>query len=244
MPAYLQFSQLDKQYGSVAALASLDLELEQGTVLGLLGPNGAGKSTVFGCLLGLVHPSAGQIRLRGTPITAAARARIGYAPERVALYPQQSVWENGCFFAGLRGHGAPELARQLQRVGLFDLQKRKVRQLSKGMLQRLALAIALCGKPDLLILDEPFNGLDPAWLDTLREVLMQEQHRGATLLISTHTISAIEGLASHVAILVRGRLAAFEPVEALQAKWGDTSLEQAYTRIVRTRSSRAAEVLA
>jgi ABC-type multidrug transport system ATPase subunit len=193
----------------------------------------------------LTHPSAGEITLRGAPITTTARNRFGYTPERVTLYPQQTVWENGLFFASLRGHGAPELERQLDRVGLSDLRGRKVRQLSKGMLQRLALAIALCGQPELLILDEPFNGLDPALLDSLREILIEERERGATLLISTHTISAMEPLASHIAILFQGRLAAFGTVERLRADHSFTdSIEGIYHRIGKQQSLAAEEVLA
>ncbi len=245
MSAFLEFKQLRKQYGSVPALAGIDLEVERGSVLGLLGPNGAGKSTLFGCLLGLTRPTAGEIRLCGRPIVESDRVRFGYTPERVTLYPHQTVWDNGVFFAGLRGHDGKELERQLARVGLLELRDRKVRQLSKGMLQRLALAIALCGEPDLLVLDEPFNGLDPALLDSLRDILLAEQARGATLLISTHTISAIEPIASHVAILLQGKLAAFGALAGLQGvdPFAD-SLEEIYHRVAREQFVRKEEVLA
>jgi len=127
-----------------------------------------------------------------------------------------------------------EAEEQLKRFGLHSLRDRKVRQLSKGMLQRLGLAIALCGKPQLLVLDEPFNGLDPALLDSLQAILREERERGATLLISTHTMSAIEPLASHVAILLQGRLAAFDTVNELRAEFGGVeSLEFIYHQIAR-----------
>jgi ABC-type multidrug transport system ATPase subunit len=127
-----------------------------------------------------------------------------------------------------------EVEEQFKRIGLHSLRDRKVRQLSKGMLQRLGLAIALCGRPQLLILDEPFNGLDPALLDSLQSILREERERGATLLISTHTMSAIEPLASHVAILLEGRLAAFGTVDELRAEHGNVeSLEFIYHQIAR-----------
>ena len=132
-----------------------------------------------------------------------------------------------------------------ERVGLHSVRDRKVRQLSKGMLQRLGLAIALCGRPQLLILDEPFNGLDPALLDSLQSILREERERGATLLISTHTMSAIEPLASHVAILLQGRLAAFGTVDELRAEHAEfESLEFIYHQIARRGCVSAGEVFA
>ena len=233
MGAYLEFKSLSKQFGQVSALRNVELSVNRGEVLALLGPNGAGKSTLFGCLLGLVRPSAGRVLLNGRTITDADRLRLGYLPERVALYAQRSVWENGSFFTRLRGGSPDELARQLKRVGLDVVKDRLVRQLSKGMLQRLGLAIALSGQPELLVLDEPFNGLDPALLDHLQNILREERERGATLLVSTHTISAIEPLATSVAILLDGQLAAHGPLAELRAQHGESSLEANYQRVAR-----------
>jgi ABC-type multidrug transport system ATPase subunit len=244
MSAYLQLKQLTKRYGRTAALDGVNLEVERGTVLGLLGPNGAGKSTLFGCLLGLVHPTDGEILFRGAPMTDAARRFFGYSPERVTLYPHQTVWENGVFFAQLRGQAQDELKRQLDRVGLWAVRERKVRQLSKGMLQRLALAIALGGEPELLVLDEPFNGLDPALLDSLCEILLQERERGATLLIATHTFSAIEPLASNIAILLQGQLAAFDSLEQLRRDYPAAGgLEDIYYAVAKEQAHPTLEAL-
>src|SRR5689334_11982236 len=144
MSAYLQISGLTKRYGAITAVADLNLSVERGQVLAVLGPNGAGKSTLFGCLLGFTWPTSGAIRLEGKPIGDADRTAFGYVAERVALYPQRTVEENATFFALLKGHRVAETERQLKRVGLYEARDRKVRQLSKGMLQRLGLAIALC----------------------------------------------------------------------------------------------------
>jgi ABC-type multidrug transport system ATPase subunit len=236
MSAFLQISGLTKRYGAITALDDLDLSVARGSVLALLGPNGAGKSTLFGCILGLTRPTGGKIRLQGQPLTDADRAWFGYVAERVALYPQRTVLENATFLAQLKGQSAGEVETQLRRVGLHGVRERKVRQLSKGLLQRLGLAIALCGQPELFILDEPFNGLDPALLDTLQSILREENGRGATLLISTHTMSAVEPLASHAAILLQGRLAAFGSFDELRAEHGVAdSLESIYHRIARRR---------
>jgi len=240
MSTYLQLSGLTKRYGATRALENIDLAVGRGTVLALLGPNGAGKSTLFGCLLGLIAPTGGEIQRNGMTIPDAARACFGYVAERVSMYPHRTVAENAEYFVRLKGLSTDALKHQLERVGLWNVRDRKVRQLSKGMLQRLGLAIALCGQPELLVLDEPFNGLDPALLDTLQTILREENQRGATLLISTHTMSAVEPLATHVAILLQGRLAAFGMLSELRADHPDAdSLETIYHRIAR--QQRAAE---
>ena len=232
MKSYLQINDVTKRYGTTCALQGINLCVERGQVLALLGPNGAGKSTLFGCLLGFTLPTAGEILLYGWPLADSDRTGFGYAAERIALYPHRSVKDNAGFFAELKGLPGSEAERQLERVGLASVQDRKVRQLSKGMLQCLGLAIALCGQPEVLVLDEPFNGLDPALLGTLQNILLEEQRRGATLLISTHTMSAIEPLATHVAVLLQGQIAAFGTLEQLRARYqeGD-SLESIYHQI-------------
>jgi ABC-type multidrug transport system ATPase subunit len=234
MSAYLKFSNLTKDYGAVHALTNVSLSIQRGSILAVLGPNGAGKSTLFGCLLGLTWPTCGEILLQGRRVTDDNRGQFGYVAERVALYPHRTVAENAVFFALLKGSTVAEADAQIDRVGLRAVRDRKVRQLSKGMLQRVGLAIGLCGRPELLILDEPFNGLDPAVLDTLQAILLEEHQRGATVLVSTHTISAIEPLATHVAILFGGHLVANSTVEGLRADFNPTdSLEQIYQQIAR-----------
>ncbi len=245
MNPLLAFEGVQKHYGPIVALGRVTLRIEAGTVLALLGPNGAGKSTLLGCLLGLTLPSAGSVQFRGAPLAEADRRGFGYLPERVALYPRATVWENGRFFARLRRQPAVELERQLIRVGLADTRRHLVRQLSKGMLQRLGLAVALCGQPEVLVLDEPFNGLDPAWLETLQGIVREERDRGATLLIATHTLSAIEPLATHLAVLLAGRLAASGSVAGLRAVYaGVPSLEALYHRIPRPQVTLGAAAVA
>jgi ABC-type multidrug transport system, ATPase component len=244
MNGYLEISDLTKYYRTIRALDEVKLSLERGSVLALLGPNGAGKSTLFSCLLGLTTPTRGNIFLEGQTPANTDRANIGYVAERVSLYPQRTVAENAAFFARLRGQSHSEVKTQLKRVGLSRVGNRRVCQLSKGMLQRLGLAIALCGQPKLLVLDEPFNGLDPALLDALQAILREEHQHGATLLISTHSMSAVEPLATHAAILLSGKLAAFSTLDGLRAQHdGADSLESIYHRIARERQSNQ-EVLA
>lgn len=237
MNPYLQFHALGKRYGNVAALDDVSFAVDRGSVLALLGPNGAGKSTLFGCLLGLIRPTNGQVLFEGRVIRPEFSRRIGYMPERISLYPLSTVLENGLFFAQLKGQRPSEFESQLKRVGLYHVQDRAAGELSKGMLQRLGLAVALCGAPELLILDEPFNGLDPALLDSLQNILAEERDRGATLLISTHTISAVEPLATHLAILLAGKVAAHGTIPDLRTQLGELSLESIYYAIARRRSA-------
>jgi ABC-type multidrug transport system ATPase subunit len=245
MNSILQFKSIEKRFGSIVALNDVTLNVEQGSVLALLGPNGAGKSTLFGCLLGMIFPTRGEVLIREQNVRDCDRRSFGYVAERISLYPQRTVWENGLFFAKLRGHDAHELETQLKRVGLYNVHDRKVRQLSKGMLQRLGLAIALCGQPKLLVLDEPFNGLDPVLLEQLQTILRAEHERGATLLISTHTISAVENLATHVAILLQGQVAANGTLAELRAQHPEqSSLEHIYHSIARHSRTANPEVIA
>ncbi|MBU6398755.1 MAG: ABC transporter ATP-binding protein [Verrucomicrobia bacterium] len=240
MNPFLEFRNVEKRYGPITALDGIDFCIASESTVALLGPNGTGKTTLLGCLLGLVRPSEGEIHLRGAKIGDRDRLRFGYLPERLALYQHRSVWDNGWFFAQLKRQPAVELEHQLKRVGLYAVQDRKVRQLSKGMHQRLGLAIALCGQPELLVLDEPFNGIDPARLDELQNILRVERDRGATLLIATHTISAIEPLATHVAILLDGHLAASGPIDELRAAHAEDSLETIYHRVARAQAQEGA----
>ena len=240
MNSHLQISNLTKRFGRNCALQNINLRVDRGAVLALLGPNGAGKSTLFGCLLGLTLPDSGEIVLNGRAIEGSDRSNFGYVAERVALYWYRTVKDNAVLFARLKGHAPSSAEQQLSRLGLDPVAARPVCQLSKGMLQRLGLAIALCGEPELLILDEPFNGLDPALLDVFQDVLREEIERGATLLISTHTISAVEPLATNVAVLLNGRLAAHGAASELRARYPeDDSLESVYRCIAREKELEA-----
>ncbi len=234
MKMYLRFEGLTKTYGPVRALDDLHLDVARGSILALLGPNGAGKSTLFGCLLGVIHPNAGRVILSGVPVNHFHRRRFGFVSDRITLYPHRTVRENASFLCRIKGADECEVDRQLARVGLGSVQHLRAAHLSRGMLQRLGLAIALCGQPEILVLDEPFNGLDPVLLEDVSDVLRAENDRGATLLIATHTLSAVEDLASHVAILLNGRIAVSDTTARLKAAHGcQPSLDKAYRIIAR-----------
>lgn len=233
----LEFQNVQKRFGAIPALAGIDLRVRAGSVLALLGPNGAGKSTLFGCLLGTTTPDQGQILYQGQPITPALRRDFGCLAERVALYPQRTVLENAAFIGRLKGIALESMRVSLRRLGLALLEGRALRELSKGLLQRVGLAIALAGAPKLLVLDEPFNGLDPLLLDQLVQMIREEQQRGATVLVSTHSIPVAEEVACHVAILLDGRITVAGDAEAVRQRFAAPSLQEAYHTAARTRPS-------
>lgn len=201
----IQATDLSKRFGSILALDRLSLTVPAGAAYGLLGPNGAGKSTFIKLLLGLIMPDAGQLTRGGL-----GWSRIGYLPERLALPPRSRVAEYLQLvgqLSGLRGRQLRSAVDQrLVQVGLMRSAGTRVGACSKGMLQRLGLAAALLADPPLLVLDEPMEGLDPAWQKTVRDLLVDLNRQGKTVLFSTHRLSDVAQVCSHVAILGQGQL--------------------------------------
>ncbi|HET9752902.1 MAG TPA: ABC transporter ATP-binding protein [Myxococcales bacterium] len=206
MTALLSIRGLSRRYGARAALDDVSLEIAAGEVWGLVGENGAGKSTLLRILAGVQRADAGTICWRGAPLADGnLRARIGYASERPALYPCWTVAENLVFFASLRG------ARPLPpppQLALEDLLQAPVRALSRGQLQRAALAVALLGAPPLLLLDEPHGGLDLLLLDALDALVRAHAAAGGAVLIASHVLPALSECCSRVAVLHQGRMVA------------------------------------
>jgi ABC-2 type transport system ATP-binding protein len=194
----------------VRALQSLDLKILPGQVYGLLGPNGAGKSTTIKILLNLVQATSGEARLFGLPPqNREARRRVGYVPENPAPYEYLTGREFVTLAGRLAGMSGKELdARVEQVLGMVQMTRAaslQIRRYSKGMVQRVALAQALVSKPSLLILDEPTSGLDPVGRRQIRDLILEERHRGTTVLFCTHIIPDVETLCDRVAVLVGGR---------------------------------------
>ncbi len=210
---------LTKRFGQVVAVDELDLTVCAGQVYGFLGPNGAGKTTTIRMLLGLVAPDAGQIRLLGRPLPDPRTvARTGSMIEEPAFYPWLTGRQNLQVAADTSG-GAPrgEVARVLAVTGLSEVATRKVKTYSQGMRQRLGIAAAMLGRPPLLILDEPTNGLDPAGIRQVRELLRTLAADGSTVFLSSHLLAEVEQVCDRVAVIVRGRLVDEGPPAALGA---------------------------
>jgi Cu-processing system ATP-binding protein len=218
----LRLEAVVKRYGEHAALDGVSLAVPRGRLFGLIGHNGAGKSTLFKLLLNLIAPSSGRLWIAGQEVRGSAsrdtRRRVGYLPENLVLYDNLDGLETLQFFARLKGAPRPQCAELLARVGLGDVGRRPVRGYSKGMRQRLGFAQALLGQPELLLLDEPTTGLDPAGTRDFFAQLQQLRDAGVTLVISSHVLAELQGRVDALAMLAGGRLAAQGTVQQLRER--------------------------
>jgi ABC-2 type transport system ATP-binding protein len=225
----LAITKVCKRFGDVLALDACSLTVDPGRVVGLLGPNGAGKTTLMRVVLGLVEPDDGTLCWQGQPVDAGARRRIGYMPEERGLYPGMRVLEQVTYFARLAGLAAPAARRSavatLERVGLGGQADRRVEALSHGNQQRAQLAVALVHDPALLILDEPFAGLDPIGVEDLAGLLRQLAGEGRIVLLSSHQLDLVGSLCEQVVILDHGRVVLAGDLARLRASSGRRHLE-------------------
>ncbi|ELY50755.1 ABC transporter ATP-binding protein [Natronorubrum bangense] len=233
MPA-ISVDTLTKSYGQTLALSDLSFEVEEGEVFGFLGPNGAGKSTTINVILDFIRPTAGQVTVLGLDAQAHSReirSRTGVLPEGVETYDRLTARQHLEFAIDSKGaDDDPE--ELLERVGLRDAIDKKAGGYSKGMSQRLMLAMALVGEPELLILDEPSTGLDPNGAREMREIVREESARGATVFFSSHIMEQVEAVCDRVGILRDGEMVAIDTVAGLRDSVdGGTSLRVTVDRI-------------
>jgi ABC-2 type transport system ATP-binding protein len=231
---------LHKQFGRIVAVRDLSLRIPRGGVFGLLGPNGSGKTTTIGLLLGLIRPTSGSIRLFGTDVREAhepALRRIGAMVESPAFYPDLSGRANLRYFQGIgSGVAGRTVDELLQLVGLAERGDSRFRTYSLGMKQRLGIAYALLGSPDLVFLDEPTNGLDPAGMAEIRDLIVRLKKTGHTIVLSSHLLHEVELVCDDVAILSRGQLIAQGRVQELLHTQGAVRLKT-------TEDERAGQIL-
>lgn len=213
MSRLCRLQDVHRSYGREHVLRGVDLDIQRGTILGLIGENGSGKSTLLKILAGALRPDSGTLR-------AERRPRIGYMPESSRWYPHLTGAQVLRYFARYTGSSADEQAALLERVGLGHARDKKVGAYSKGMRQKLGLAQALLDAPDLIILDEPTNGLDPPGILDFYEILRERAAEGVAILLSSHLLAEIEGHVTHVAFLREGRIHASGACEALLKKAG------------------------
>ena len=225
MEAVLETHGLSKSYGSRQAVKSLDLSVGQGEIFGFLGPNGAGKTTTIRMALGLIRPTGGTVEVLGQDVSrhrSRVLPRVGALVESPALYLYMSGRDNLKAVADvLGGVPASRIDAVLETVGLADRQRDRVKSYSLGMKQRLGLAIALLNDPDLLILDEPANGLDPAGVVEMRDLLRNLAGQGKTIFISSHILSEVQQICGRVAIINLGELVKVATVEELITSHGE-----------------------
>jgi len=215
----IELNGLRKEYGRVTAVDDLDLTIEEGEIFGFLGPNGAGKSTTINIILDLVKPTTGTASVFGMDCQQQSREikrRIGVLPEGYDVYDRLTARQHLEFVFESKDYQEDPMAL-LERVGLEDAADRKAGGFSKGMAQRLVLAMSLVGDPDLLILDEPTTGLDPNGARQMRELIREENQRGTTIFFSSHILGQVEAVCDRVGILREGRMVADDTIDALRA---------------------------
>lgn len=199
---------VSKNYDTFQAVKPLDLVVPRGATYGLLGPNGAGKTTTIRMLLRIIQPDTGEVRIMGSPLSQEGLDRIGYLPEERGVYRRMKVRKLLTFFGELKGVPAresrPRIDQWLERMDLTDRADKKVQELSKGMQQKIQFIGAILHEPEIVVLDEPFSGLDPINQRVLREIINELKAKGRTILFSTHIIDHAERICDHVCIIARG----------------------------------------
>ena len=205
----LVMSAVTKRFGAFTAVDRLSLEVPEGQIIGFLGPNGAGKSTSLRMGLGIMEPDSGDVRLFGDRPNVRALQRVGFLPEERGLYKKMTARDTITHFARLKGFSAPDARARadelLEATGLGEFSRARISKLSKGMAQKVQILSTLAHRPDFLILDEPFSGLDPVNQQALEDLIRAEHARGATILFSTHVMEHAERLCDRIVMMARGR---------------------------------------
>ena len=224
----LEVDGLTKHYGPKLALTNLSFAVRPGEVYGFVGANGAGKTTAMRIMLGVLAADSGEVRWQGRPVTFETRRRFGYMPEERGLYPKMRVTEHLVYLARLHGldrvtatRSADELT---ERLGVAERRNDAIEKLSLGNQQRVQLAAALVHDPEVLVLDEPFSGLDPVGVDALAGVLLERARRGVPVVFSSHQLDLVERLCDSVGIINAGRMVAAGTVDDLRAQEGSRQL--------------------
>jgi ABC-2 type transport system ATP-binding protein len=224
----LEVRNVHKTFGSVRAVDGISFRAQGGSIFGLLGPNGAGKSTTIRMIMNIIAPDQGEIRFDGQPIRPEDKDRIGYLPEERGLYRKMVVNEALLYFASLKNLARAEAQKRvdgwLERFDLVEWKRRKVEELSKGMSQKLQFIVAVLHDPEILVLDEPFAGLDPMSAESLRESVLELGRRGRTILLSTHIMDQAEKMCGEILIIDHGREVLAGSVDALKARFGKNSV--------------------
>ena len=236
MNSVVEIRGVSRRFGDVMAVDNLTLSLGTGEIMGFLGANGAGKTTTIKMLLGLIRPSSGTVSvLGGDPSDAKVRAKIGYMPEIAYYYPYLNARELLAFYGGLCGMDGKTIRARtdelLETVGLADAAKRPLKTYSKGMLQRAGIAQALLHDPDLLVLDEPFTGLDPLARIHFRELMHRLREQGKSIFFSSHELGETELLCDKVAIMKAGQAVYQGPVRQLAGD-GERNLERLFLEVL------------
>src|SRR5580704_18970495 len=229
----ISIENVTKTYDSVTAVDDVSLKVRQGAVLGLLGPNGAGKTTTIRMVMNILVPDKGSIRVLDQPVNDSTCDLIGYLPEERGLYPRMKVRDIIVFLAALHGLDEAEAGRRadewLERLGLSEWATKKLVDLSKGMQQKVQFITAVIHKPPLVILDEPFSGLDPVNAATVEEIMLEMRSKGSTIVLSTHRMEQVERMCDSICLIDKGRNVLDGELRAIKQSYGKNTLHIEFT---------------
>lgn len=225
----LELNGVCKTFGQLRAVDNLGAKIPAGSIYGFLGPNGAGKTTTLRMIMNIIRPDAGSISVFGNNLTEKTKSHIGYMPEERGLYRKMTVRGTLAFFGALKGLTSSNLADAvalwLKRIELADRANKKVEDLSRGMHQKLQFAATIINEPDLLILDEPFSGLDPLNLDLLKSIILEMKDKGKTVIFSTHDMHGAETLCDYILLINKGKI-------ILDGKLGDIRSQRVSNAVI------------
>lgn len=224
----IDIRQVSKAFGDHVAVDALSLDVPDGSIYGFIGPNGSGKTTTIRMIMNIIAPDTGEIRVLGAPVSRASRDEVGYLPEERGLYKKMPVGRLLRYYGHLKGRSTaaldPEIARWLGRLDLAGWADKRVDQLSKGMAQKIQFIAAIVHRPRLLILDEPFSGLDPVNAEALRDAVLDLRRDGTTIVFSTHDMGAAERMCDRIFMIFRGRKVLDGALDEIQAQYGHDTI--------------------
>lgn len=224
----IQVERVSKNYGSFRAVDGLSFDVYRGEIFAMLGPNGSGKTTTMRMILDLLRPDSGTIAVFGGPLGDATRDRIGYLPEERGLYRSVQVIEMMIYLGTLKGLSRRDAQqrsqRMLERLEMGDQSRKKISELSKGMQQKIQFAVTVLHEPDLIIVDEPFSGLDPVNALVLKDLLLEFKGRGGTIVMSTHQMTQVEEMADRLFLIHRGQQKLYGTVDAIRRQYAQHAI--------------------
>lgn len=234
----LQLSNINKSFGRVRALRDVSFSVARGTIIGLVGPNGAGKSTTMKVITGVTAPDVGEIKVAGETVTMQHRhvlAKVGALIENPGLYAYMTGWDNLKLYAAVAGISDNEITEIVTQLGLVEFINKKVKTYSWGMKQRVGVALAMVNDPDLLLLDEPLNGMDPVSAEAVKVVLRDWRDASKTILISSHTVRDLEGLVDDYIFIDRGEIISRDEILTAADGKVDPDLEEMFADVIARR---------
>ena len=222
----IELFEVNKTFGNFRAVNDLNLAVPSGSIYGFIGPNGAGKTTTLRMITGIFYPDSGSVTVLGNAVKGACSDRIGYLPEERGLYKRMKVKELLLFFGRIKGaqNVAAEADRWLKKMDLWDSANKRIQALSKGMSQKVQFIATVIGKPELLILDEPFSGLDPVNMEVLKNAILELRSQGATIILSTHDMNVAEKMCDFIFMIFQGRKVLDGTLSSIQEKYGNDTI--------------------